>query len=94
MRFKQFEIRRPTYLTPKSEEFYKYNFDIVKWANDNSHCWSIASLQYNKKEPCFEFKSCGLRYLEYREPGLEEWLIKWCELKELEYRFEEEENNA
>ena len=56
---------------------------------DNSHCWSIAHLRWNKKEPCFEFESVGTRYLVYRKEGLEEWLLKWCELKKIEYNHEE-----
>lgn len=91
MRFKQFEIRKPTLIgSPSTEDYYKYNFDIVKWADDNSHCWSIGFLRWDKKEPCFKFESVGTRYLEYREDGLEEWILKWCELKELEYEYEEE----
>lgn len=91
MRFKQFEIRKPTFLgNPPSEDYFKYNFDVVKWADDNSHCWSIGHLEYDRKEPGFEFRSVGLRYLRDREDGLEEWLSKWCELKELEYQYEEE----
>lgn len=92
MRFKQFEIRKITFLgNPPTEDYHKYNFDLVKWAEDNSYCWSIGKLRWNKKEPCFVFESVGTRYLEYREDGLEEWLLKWCELKEIEY--EHEENN-
>lgn len=92
MKFKNFEIRKPTFLgNPPSEDYYKYNFDLVKWSDDNSSCYSIGGLQYNKKEENFEFKSCGLRYLEYREDGLEEWIMKWCELKKIEYAYEEEE---
>lgn len=90
MRFGKFEIRTPITLRPPSDDYYKYNFDVVKWADDDSHCWSIGFLRYDKKEPCFEFKSCGLRYLMHREDGLEEWLLKWCELKEVEYRYKEE----
>lgn len=92
MRFKQFEIRKPTFFgDPPKGDYFKYNFDLVKWADDNSNCWSIGHLEWNKKEPCFEFKSCGLRYLKHREDGLEEWLLKWCELKEIEYRYEEDD---
>lgn len=90
MRFKQFEIRKPTIIDNCDDDYFKYNFDIVKWADDNSYCWSIGMLKYDKKEPCFEFESCDTRYLEYRENGLEEWLLKWCELKELEYRYEKD----
>ena len=90
MKFKQFEIRKVTFIgDPPSKDYHKYNFDVVKWADDNSHCFSIGHLEWNKKEPCFEFKSIGTRYLEYREDGLEEWLLKWCEFKEIEYEYEE-----
>ena len=93
MRFKQFEIRKPTFLgNPPTEDYYEYHFDIVKWADDNSHCWSIGELEWNKREPCFEFKSVGTRYLQYREDGLEEWLLKWCELKSIEYEYKEDNN--
>ena len=92
MRFKQFEIRKPNLLCqPSTEDYYKYNFDLVKWADDNSYCWSIGFLTYNHIELCFEFASVGTRYLEDREDGLEEWLLKWCELKETEYRYEEKD---
>ena len=92
MRFKKFEVRKPDFLgNPPSEDYCKYNFDLVKWSDDNSSCFSIGSLIYNKKENEFEFKSCGLRYLKYREDGLEEWLMKWCELKKIEYLYEEKE---
>lgn len=93
MRFKQFGISKPTFLgNPPTEDYYKYNFDVVKWADDNSYCWVIGCLKWNKREPCFEFESVGLRYLQDRENGLEEWLLKWCELKQLEYKYEEEYN--
>jgi hypothetical protein len=92
MRFKQFEIRKPTFIGDgPGEEYFKYNFDLVKWADDNSYCWSIGHLEYNRKESCFEFRSVGSRYFECREPGLEEWVMKWCELKEIEYEYEENE---
>lgn len=40
MRFKQFEIRKPTLLCdPPTADYYDYNFDIVKWADDDSHCY-------------------------------------------------------
>ena len=94
MRFKQFEIRKPArFVNPPAPDYYKYNFDVVRWADDNSYCWSIGSLHWDKKEHDFEFESCGLRYFEYREDGLEEWLLKWCECKEVEYKYMEEDVN-
>ena len=92
MRFKQFEIRKCTFLgDPPTPDYHKWNFDLVKWSDDNSHCCSIAHLEWNRKEPCFEFSSCGTRYLRHREDGLEEWLLKWCEIKEIEYKYSDEE---
>jgi hypothetical protein len=95
MSFKNFEIRQCTFVgDPPTPDYHKWNFDLVKWEkhreSDSEYCFSIGHLEWNRKEPCFEFRSCGLRYLEYREDGLEEWLLKWCELKEIEYRYEEE----
>ena len=89
MKFKQFEIRKPTLVVEPPEDYYNYNFDLVKWNDEHTCCWSIASLRWDKKEPCFRFESCGTRYLSSREDGLEEWLLKWCELKEIEYSYEE-----
>ena len=98
-KFKDFEIRDVTYLCepPKNRPI---KFDLVKWQEhepyevtdwqtgekklNTKNCFSIATLWWNNKEPCFEFESIGLRYLEHREDGLEEWLLKWCELKEFE----------
>ena len=89
MKFKQFEIRKPTILGfPPTEDYYKYNFDIVKWSDDNSHCESICRLAYNKKEGFFDFRSIGDRYLKHREDGLEEWVLTWCQLKKMEYGHE------
>ena len=97
MRFKNFEIRKCIFVgDPPTPDYHKWNFDLVKWTRgpvngvEEDYCFSIGHLEWNRKEPCFEFRSCGLRYLEYREDGLEEWLLKWCELKEVEYRYEEE----
>jgi len=55
-------------------------FDIVKWEECEPHtaidgetgeerqitkyCYSVGRLEWNPKEPCFEFKSVGLRWLE------------------------------
>ena len=89
MRFKQFEIRKPTCCFTPTPDYLKYNFDLVKWPDDNKHCWSIGNLEWVEELSDFEFRSCGLRYLQYREDGLEEWLLKWCELKKIEFIYQE-----
>ena len=106
-KFKDFEIRDITYLgdPPKDRPI---EFDLVKWQKyepyevidwqtgekklNTKYCFSIAKLLWNDHEPCFEFESIGLRYLKYREDGLEEWLMKWCELKEYELYYKMQNN--
>lgn len=96
MRFKNFEIRKYTFIgdTP-TPDYHKWNFDLVKWEkykeSDSEYCFSIGHLKWDRKNMLFDFSSTGTRYLEYREDGLEEWLLKWCELKKVEYRYMEEE---
>ena len=46
------------------------------------YCYTVGTLEYNAKEPCFEFKSCGLRWLEaHPDEDVENWIIKWCDYK-------------
>ena len=48
----------------------------------NEYCYTVGTLEYNAKEPCFEFKSCGLRWLEaHPDKDVENWIIKWCDYK-------------
>ena len=92
MKFKRFEIRKPTIIgKPPTDDYFKYNFDLVKWSADNSHCWSVGELRYRTGGDGFEFESVGLRYLEDREEGLEEFILKWCELQEIVIENEDEE---
>lgn len=90
-----FQIRQPTYL---DGHFEPYRFDLVKWTEhkpievidvytgekkiSTRSCFSIGTLIWNDREPCFEFESCGLRYLEYRIDGLEKFLLDFCETME------------
>ena len=50
------------------------------------YCFSIATLTWNKKEQTFEFESVGLRYLQHRVDGLEDYILNFCEemIKELD----------
>lgn len=91
-KYGNFELRPPTYL---DGHFEPDVYDLVLWENTAPHevtdfrtgekristryCFSIASLKWDKKEFCFDFESCGTRYLEHRIDGLEEWLLDFCE---------------
>ena len=59
---------------------------VVATLYEGSHleecCYTVGTLEYNAKEPCFEFKSCGLRWLEaHPDEDVENWIIKWCDYK-------------
>ena len=87
-----FQIRQPTYL---DGHFEPYRFDLVKWEEHEPYevtdfytgekkmstrcCFTIGTLVWDKKEAYFEFKSCGLRYLEHRIDGLEKFILDFCE---------------
>ena len=90
-----FQIRQPIYL---DNHFEPYKFDLVKWEEhkpyevvdwytgkkimSNKSCFTIATLTWNKREHSFDFKSCGLRYLEHRVDGLEKFILDFCETME------------
>lgn len=73
-----FQIRDVEYIGEPSKNTPP-KFDIVKWADCEPHefinlgtgkktiqtryCYSVAFLEWDPKEPCFEFKSVGLRWL-------------------------------
>lgn len=94
-----FQFRSPVYL---DGHFEPYEFDLVKWENHEPikaidgrtgekkefarSCYSIGKLTWDNKDQNFEFQSVGLRYLENRIDGLEEWILEFCDemRKELE----------
>lgn len=96
-----FQFRAPTYI---DGHFEPYKFDLVKWEDhepyevidgytgekkmSSRHCFSIGSLTWNPKEEWFNFKSCGLRYLEYRIDGLEEFILDFCKTMEMQLSYE------
>lgn len=74
--FKNFEIRPVKSLDgvvdPK-------RYELVKWY-EPGHCYVVAWLTWNDKEPCFELASVGLRLVENWVDGLDQFIIKWCEM--------------
>lgn len=74
-------------------------FDIVKWVNCepfetidgrsgiektiDKYCYSIGTLEWNKHEPCFEFKSIGLRWLEAKPSNkVINMILGFCKMME------------
>ena len=91
MRCKQFEIRPlspPVYGERKDCNPYRY--ELVKW-QDGGHCFVIGYLDWDREG--FEFRSCGTRYLQHRENGLEKWLLAWCTFMTEQIHFEQEEED-
>lgn len=99
-----FQFRSPAYL---DGHFEPYEFDLVKWEEceptevidfktgkkkiQTRYCYSVGTLIWNKKECAFDFESVGLRYLQHRVDGLEEWILEFCEemRKELDEDYED-----
>lgn len=95
--FKGFQIRDITYLVEPKTKPIKYdvvkwvehdpplkttNLETGKKETTERTCYSVATIEFNQKEPCFEFNSVGLRWLsEHPDTDVEEWIIKWCEYK-------------
>lgn len=90
MKFKDFEIR-PTYFLDGNTN--PKRFDVVRWYKtdkpQDSFCCSVAQIWWNDKEPCWEFKSIGTRFLEDYQEGLCEFILKWLELTDLTRKFTE-----
>lgn len=97
-RYKGFQIRDVTYLgePPKDMapmfdvvkwEQYDHptktiNLRTGEQEESTEYCYSVGRLVYDAKEPCFDFESVGLRWLEaHPDEDVEKWIIKWCEYK-------------
>ena len=102
MKFKNFEIRPTCFLDGHIDH---KQWDVVKWYDHSpvavtdwntgekkisTHsCYSVARIWWNEKEPCWEFKSFGTRFLREYENGLCEFINKWLELADLTRSFED-----
>ena len=96
MKFKDFEIRPVKSIDGVIDP---NRFELVKWCNHEPmpvtnmrtgeksiitrSCFVVAWLEWNDKEPCFELKSVGLRLVENWVDGLDQFIIKWCEMAEV-----------
>ena len=103
-RWNGFQFRAPVYV---DRHFNPYRFDLVKWESCEPHeainmstgkkdivteyCFTVASLDWNKKELGFKFSSCGLRYLEHYIDGLNEFVLDFCKMMEKELAGDDDE---
>ena len=79
MQFKDFEIRPVKSLDGVIDP---NRFELVKWY-EPGHCFVVAWLEWNDKEPCFKLVSVGLRLVEHWVDGLDKFIVKWCEMAEV-----------
>ena len=84
-RYKGFQIRDVAYLGDPPQDA-PIQYDVVQWYTDlydnEEHSWSVGRIIYDPKEPCFHFKSIGLRWLEaHPDEDVENWIIAWCKYK-------------
>ena len=55
------------------------------------YCYTVGTLVWNKKEPCFEFESCGLRWLEEKpSEAVVDMVWKFAEEKAKELEAEDD----
>ena len=90
MKFKDFEIRPVKSLDGVIDT---KRFELVKWYDHEPYvhgentstrsCFVVAWLEWNHKEPCFELKSVGLRLVKNWVDGLDNFILKWCEMAEV-----------
>lgn len=76
MMFKNFEIRPVKSLDGVIDH---KRFELVKWCQPG-HCYVVAWLTWDDKEPCFELASVGLRLVKDWVDGLDQFILKWCEM--------------
>lgn len=88
MRFKDFEIRPYCDTNTKS-----HTFELVKYYQYQGRevCYVVAWIDWNKREPCWEFRSVGTRFIDDYEDGLCEYIKKFLELVDVVNRCKEDE---
>ena len=87
-RFKDFEI------VPCGEINSKHHdFELVKYYqyNDKEWCYVVAWIDWNDREPCWEFSTFGTRFLEDYVDGLSEYILKVLDMLEFTSRMNKEE---
>lgn len=90
MQFKDFEIRPVKSIDGVIDP---NRFELVKWYDHEPYvhgeststrsCFVVAWLEWDAKEPHFDVVSVGLRLVENWEDGLDQFVVKWCEMAEV-----------
>ena len=77
MRFKNFEIRSSGADAYGDKDPTLY--ELVKWYKPE-HCYVVAWLRWDSKEPCWDLQSVGLRLVHDWVEGLDKWILAWCDM--------------
>lgn len=80
MKFKEYEFRP---CIGAKGEIQKNRYELVKWENGFSYCYTIAFLTYNPEEGEWESDGVGLRIFRDFTPGLGEYVFACCGLVEI-----------
>lgn len=55
-----------------------YSLTELKYKTVTSYCFVIGELEWDTKEPGWDFRSLGTRYLEYGTQELNKWILDFC----------------
>lgn len=66
-----------------SEPFEAFSVEKGKYVSVTSYCYVIGSLEWNDHEPCWEFSSCGTRFLIDGTEELMRWIYDFTEKYEV-----------
>lgn len=78
----------------------EYGCAKIRKAISTEYCYSVGFLEWDDHEPCFRFRSVGLRFFEeYPPKDVIDMILDFCEKKEKEIlqqegRWHEEETGA
>ena len=73
-----YEIGKPTYIG-KIQASREKDIEMCIWAEDRTHKCTIAILEWNTKEPCYELQSIGMRLAKYGNTDVLQWLLEVSE---------------
>ena len=71
MKYRDFEIRKCTGTNAE-----RHHYELVKWNGEPPYCFVIAWIDRDSRECSWKFASVGMRFIDYYEYGLVEY-VKW-----------------
>lgn len=78
MKWHDFEIRE----TNKCGQY-----ELVLWGTENSY-FTVALINYDEQNEDFNVKSVGLRLFKHWQHGLDEYILRYLNLFQLQYEYD------